>query len=81
MAAGFFFTISATEWCQVILAVGLVWAAELFNTSVEGLVDLLEPGKRHLAGRIKDIAAGGVLMAALCAAAVGALVFLKYLMV
>jgi diacylglycerol kinase len=79
-AAGFYFEISITEWGLVLLAIGLVISAELMNTAIETLVDLIEPGKNPKAGRIKDIAAGSVLIAAICALGIGLLVFLKYLL-
>lgn len=79
VGAGSYLSISVLEWCLVILAMGLVLTAELINSSIEGLVDLLEPNANPVAGKVKDIAAGGVLVAAVCAAAIGILVFLKYL--
>ncbi len=77
-AAGVHYTISNAEWGLVLLAVGLVITAELMNTAIEGLVDLLEPRHHPLAGKVKDIAAGGVLVASVCAAGIGVLVFMKY---
>ena len=63
------------EWALVALAVAGVWAAELFNTAIEALTNLVSPGYHPLAGRAKDVAAGAVLLAALGALAVGGLVF------
>ncbi len=77
-AAGVHYAISSTEWGLVILAIGLVITAELMNTSIEALVDLVESRDHPLAGKIKDIAAGSVLVASVCAAAIGILVFMKY---
>ena len=74
-ALGWFFNLSLTEWALVALAVGGVWAAELFNTAIEALTDLVSPGYHPLAGKAKDVAAGAVLLAALGALAVGLLVF------
>lgn len=53
---------------------GLVIAAELVNTSIEALVDLLAPEYRVAAGTVKDVAAAAVLVCALTAAAGGAAV-------
>lgn len=75
VALGFALKLVAWEWCAVVLAIAVVWAAECFNTAMESLVDLVSPERRPLAGRIKDLAAGGVLAAALGAAAVGAIIF------
>lgn len=76
---GIYYTISNTEWCLVLLAIGLVMTAELLNSSIESLVDLMEPRQHPLAGKAKDIAAGGVLVACVSAAGIGLLVFIKYL--
>jgi diacylglycerol kinase (ATP) len=59
----------------VVVAIGLVWTAEGFNTALEALVDLVSPDRHPLAGRAKDVAAGAVLCAAIAAAIVGAIVF------
>jgi len=72
---GFYCELSSTEWALVALAVAGVWAAELFNTAIEALTNLVSPGYHPLAGRAKDVAAGAVLLAALGALAVGGLVF------
>jgi diacylglycerol kinase (ATP) len=53
----------------------LVLAAELLNTAVEILTDLLHPGRGPAAAAIKDVAAGAVLLAAGAALAVGVLLF------
>ncbi len=55
----------------VLLAAGLVLTAEVFNSSVEAVVDLASPERRELAGAAKDMAAGAVLLASLCALLVG----------
>ncbi len=76
---GFVFRISATEWIAVVICIGLVFSAEMFNTAFETLVDKISPEKDHLAGKTKDIAAGAVLLAALISVVVGILVFLPKL--
>ena len=62
------------EWCAVIGAIALVWMAETFNTAIEMFVDLVSPERRPLAGKIKDVAAGAVLAAAMGALAIGVLI-------
>ena len=64
------------KWVALWLAIGLVWSAELLNTAVESLCDLVQPAHDERVRRIKDAAAGAVLVAALAAAAVGVGVFL-----
>ena len=64
------------EWACLLLAMGMVTAAEAVNTAIEGLCDFIEEGHNLRIGIIKDIAAGAVLLAAVFAAAVGIVVFL-----
>ena len=63
----------------VILCIGVVIAAELFNTAIEKLVDLVSPERHPIAGQVKDIAAGAVLVCAATAAIIGLVVFIPYL--
>lgn len=74
--AGFVFRIDAGEWLAVVLSAGLVFMAEVFNTSLEYLADAVHPEADQGVGMAKDAAAGGVLIAAVAAAVVGAIVFL-----
>ncbi len=65
------------EWAIVILCCGVVVAAELLNTAIETVVDLVSPEYHPLAGRAKDIAAGAVWALCLIVAIVGLIVFLN----
>ena len=76
--AGFFFNITKGEWLAIILCFGLVLAAEAFNTAIEKLVDLVSPDRNPLAGKVKDIAAGAVLICAITAIIVGIIIFAPY---
>ncbi len=58
-------------WALVGLAVGLVLVAEMTNTAIEALADLLHPGQHPEIGVAKDVAAGAVLIATLVAIVVG----------
>lgn len=77
---GVYFGITAGEWIAVVLCIGLVFALELINTAIEELVDLVKPGHDVRAGKIKDVAAGAVLVAALIAVVVAVIIFWKYLL-
>ena len=61
------------EWASLILVIGTVLSTEVFNTSAEVLVDLASPEYHPLAKRVKDVAAGAVLLAAVFAIIVGLL--------
>jgi diacylglycerol kinase len=69
------FRITAAEWTAVLLAIGLVWAAELLNTAIEAVVDLISPEDHDLARIAKDTSSGAVLAAAAAALLVGIVVF------
>ncbi len=73
---GFLFSISTTEWLICIICFGVVIGLEMMNSAIENLVDLVSPEKNKLAGKAKDIAAGAVLVAAICAAIVGLIIFI-----
>ncbi|MBR3318121.1 MAG: diacylglycerol kinase family protein [Atopobiaceae bacterium] len=68
------------EWAIVVLCCGVVVAAELLNTAIETVVDLVSPEYHPLAGRAKDIAAGAVWSLSLAVAIVGLLVFVRALL-
>lgn len=75
LGLGLWLSLPYSDWLALILAIGLVWVAEAVNSAVEATVDLVSPDWHPLAGKAKDIAAGAVLLAALCAASIGVLVF------
>ena len=72
---GFYLDLNHMEWALVALSIAAVWSAELLNTAVEALTDLVSPAYHPLAGKAKDVAAGAVLLAAIGAAVVGLIVF------
>jgi len=76
IAMGFILYISSIEWLLVGLAITLVWVAELFNSSIEKLTDLSQPGVHPIARITKDFAAGAVLITAFYSIIVAAIIFL-----
>ena len=77
---GLWFAISTTEWAIISLAMGGVFGAEMVNTAVERLVDLVSPEYHNLAKVAKDSAAGAVLIMAIFASITGLLVFIPKLL-
>jgi diacylglycerol kinase (ATP) len=77
---GYALNIAVNEWQWIILCIAIVLMAELFNTALEFLVDLVSPEYNELAGRVKDISAGAVVIAALFAVVTGAIIFLPKLL-
>jgi len=66
--------VGRSEWVALLVAVALVWVAEAFNTAIEDLCDHVASEHQPLIGHAKDVAAGGVLIAAAIAAVIGVLV-------
>jgi len=75
IALGFYLKISTNEWLWISLNITLVLFAELINTALETLVDLVSPGYNEKAGMVKDIAAGAVTITAINAALSGLYIF------
>lgn len=73
---GYIWEINTTEWCLLIFAIALVFITEMLNTAIEFLTDLASPEINPQAKKVKDVAAGAVLVAAIAAAIIGAIVFL-----
>jgi len=71
--------VSAADWRWLVVAMTLVWAAEAMNTAVEFLCDVVSPEYALAVKGAKDIAAGGVLITAVGAAAIGVLTFWPYM--
>jgi diacylglycerol kinase (ATP) len=80
VVVAFVLGVTATEWCLLVFCIGMVWAAELFNTALEALVNLVSPVQHPLAGKVKDLAAGAVLVTAIMAVVVGLIIFGPHLL-
>ena len=72
---GLVLRIDLLSWAIVIGCCGVVISAELLNTAIETVVDLVSPEFHPLAGRAKDIAAAAVWVLSCLVALVGVLVF------
>jgi len=77
--AGWWYGLSPTEWLWIVVVSGIVLIAELLNTSIEVLVDLVSPDIHPKAKIIKDVAAAAVLVSALTAVVVGLVIFIPKL--
>lgn len=78
LLAALFVRVTMVEFALLALSILFVLCAELLNTAVEAVVDLISPGYHPLAKIAKDTAAGAVLMAAIGAAIMGYMVLSKY---
>ena len=68
--------LSLIEWSIMLLAIALVWAAEIFNTAIEALVDLASPEIHPLAKIAKDTSAAAVLFCAIISVLIGLVILL-----
>lgn len=75
IAAGFMFRINVAEWLFVVLAIGLVFSAEIFNSAIERLGNKCCPDHDDLIKAAKDLGAAGVLVAAMTAVIIGVVIF------
>lgn len=75
-----FMRLSSLEFILLSFAVTLVMFAELINTAVEVVVDLVSPEYHPLAKRAKDVAAGAVLVASIGAIVMGFFAFSRYIL-
>ena len=80
VAMGLILRIDAVSWAVVLVCCGMVIAAELLNTAIETVVDLVSPEFHPLAGQAKDIAAAASWVLSLTAAVVGVIVYANALM-
>ncbi len=74
VVAGFLLHISRLEWAIILTQIGLVWAAEAFNTAIEKLCDFVSPGRHPQIKAIKDLSSGAVLILAITAVVTGLII-------
>lgn len=79
VAAGFYFRISVAEWMMLTFCIAAVIAAELLNTAIEIMADHFCPHYHTKVRRIKDCAAGAVLITSIGSAIIGCLIFIPKL--
>ena len=77
VCAGLLCRVTAGEWTVLVLCIALVTGMELVNTALETLCDALHPERDEKIGRVKDVAAGAVLLCAVGAAVAGGLIFFR----
>lgn len=71
--------VTGMEWLITLLAIGMVLSAELINTAIEAVVDLVTLEIHPLAKIAKDCGSAATLVLALMAAAIGLVVYIPYL--
>jgi diacylglycerol kinase len=76
VGAGFLFRITPGEWLAVLIVIGMVFAAEIFNTSLERAADFMTEERDDRIRDLKDLSAAAVLVCAITALLVGLVIFL-----
>jgi len=71
--------VSPMEFALLTISICFVLCAELLNTAIEVVVDMVSPEFHPLARTAKDVAAGGVLVAAIGASVIGYLILFRYI--
>jgi len=79
LALGYMLQLSQNEWIAIILSIGFVSAAEALNSAIEALADYTCPEHNTGIKKVKDLAAAGVLIAALTALLIAVLIFIPKL--
>jgi len=79
MIAALVLRLTLYEFALLCLAITLVLFAELVNTALEVVVDLVSPDFHPLAQRAKDVAAGAVLLASVAALVLGYLAVSRFI--
>ena len=74
----FILKLSDTDSALILICCFSVLCAEIFNTAIEKICDIVQPEYDERIKFIKDIAAGAVLILAIAAVFVGILVYWKY---
>jgi diacylglycerol kinase len=77
---GIFLKLNFYEWALLIIVIGIVFLAELLNSSIESLADRIDNEQNELIMRAKDYGAAAVLISALVSIVVGCFIFMPKLL-
>lgn len=77
---GVLLRLSNAELAGVFFAIIIVFISEVFNTAIERTLDLIDLEENPRIKIIKDMSAGGVLIAAVAAVLIGLVIFVPHVM-
>ncbi len=77
----FYLKISTIDTIFILLVSSGVLIAEIFNTAIEKICDIVQPEFDQRIGFIKDISAGAVVLMTILSVVVGILVYWKYILI
>ncbi|MDH6254319.1 diacylglycerol kinase [Chryseobacterium sp. H1D6B] len=75
----FYFKLSSIDTAIILIVSFGVLSAEIFNTAIEKICDIIQPDFDKKIGFIKDIAAGAVILMAVLSILAGVLIYWKYI--
>lgn len=79
IAANIILKVSGMHWLITMMAIGMVLAAELINTAIEAVVDMVTLEIHPLAKIAKDCGSAATFVLSVMAAAIGLVVYIPYL--
>ena len=82
LCASWYYHISAIEWMIILLLIAAVWSAEMVNTAIEEICNIMVDRNDlayYVTTRARDVAAGSVLVFAVVAAVCAAIIFIPKL--
>ncbi len=74
--AGFFFSISTTEWLVLLICFAVILSFEIINSAIEKICDFICPEFNLSIKKIKDMSAAAVLLSAIITVIIGCIIFL-----
>jgi Diacylglycerol kinase len=74
----FYLKLTTTDTVLILIVCSGVLAAEIFNTAIEKICDIIHPEFDKRIGFIKDISAGAVLLMTIVSIIAGVLIYWKY---
>lgn len=79
LSAAFYFPLENFERAIIVIMIALVISAEILNSSIEELCNIVDKSYNPKIGKVKDMAAGAVLVLAIASIVVAALIFWPFL--
>lgn len=81
LALSYIFDLDTEDRFIIIISTGLILGAEIFNSAIEQILDILHPEHDLRVGKVKDLLAGGVLIFSLIALVIWARLFIKAVLI
>ena len=78
---GIYFSLNSLEWLVLIFTINTVLVAEMVNTSIEAMVDLITLERRADAKIAKDVSAAMVLVSSILSVVVALIIFLPKILI